>query len=1387
MSNKKCYLGLDIGTASVGWAVTDENYEIPKAKGKKLWGTYLFSEAHTAKKRRGYRNARRRLARRRGRINYLQEIFAEEVNKVDPTFFLRLNNSALHREDKGVWEDGKLVKHLDTKYSLFDDLEYTDYDFHKEYKTIYHLIDDLINNKEKKFDIRLVYLACHHLIKYRGHFIMEGVDLSIESDSYEYLEQLLAEIDEFLLENYDNSGPLFTDININRFMSIFLRKDSFHDTTRNLRTLIDVKQNSVGGQIVAGISGGKVTVAKLFENEEYEDIEKKSFKLSDRNFDEEIAPDLSEEIGEDFYLVELLRSIHRFILMKQILGDNKYLSAAMVDKHDKHARDLKRLKKLIKRYYEPEIYNSFFREATPSHKEVSANYSQYIGMTKVKGVKTNVKKKEQKHFYSAITKLLDNDKIIIRPDQRFEDEKEIIKDEIARKVFLPLITIDENSSLPYQLNLLMLEEILKNSIKTHPFLLFKDEEGKTNSDKIMRILSFRIPYYVGPLNDVHQGQPGINNWLVRKEEGDKEKITPFNFEEKVDLARTQQAFIRRMTNKCTYLLTEDVLPKNSLLYEEFMLLNKVNTIKVNGEKLPLPIKEGLIKHIREVKSLTLTQFEEWLRQNGLISKDDKNTISGTDTKAFKLELPIYHFFLNVLNSEERFNQLYDEIEQIIFWATVFTDRKTREAQIRKNYPDLFDEEELKKIANFKGKGWGNFSATFLGGGSGFNIYDFETGEVTSLIQLLRSGDKEINGIIHDSRYQIREAIREFNDEHRVAYGSLKDRLEDMYLSPQVKRAIIKTKNIIDELDEFKGAPSKIFVEVARGGGKKGKRTKTRKDYLIELYKTAKLDNKLLAEIEGTDANKFNSKRVYLYYLQQGKCAYSGESITLADINATYYEIDHIYPQSKIKDDSFTNLVLVTKAAHSKKGDDIVPAEVRMKFEPTWKSWLNKNLISREKYNRLTRSYPLTDEELLGFVNRQLVTTRQATKVVIELLKERYPEAQVVYTKAGNVSDFRNEFGMLKNREINNLHHAKDAYLSIVVGNVWHTKFTSNPRNFMEQGGFRENYNIKKLYEYDINGAWIAQNDKTLKHVKKTEARNDVSVVRATETESGRLYNEALSSAAEGLLPFKEQAPFDDTSKYGGYDRRKPAYFVLIESLDKKGEKIRTIQEMPLLYVERFETDEEFAKEFLSEYYGLREPKLIKKIRKYSEIWIDDTPLLIAGTGGSQLRLHNSAELLLTKKWENYHRSLLKISNQKARYLTATDVITLNEVKDESGEVKTNSITIDKVKNEEFFDELLRKAKLKTFENSAGKYADGFENGKETFQNLTVIDQVEFLIQMVKVFSAKTPPEAKLELLGLTNFISFKTSKTLHKKIVLRTYSPTGLYQKDEVLFEGENK
>lgn len=48
---KNYYLGLDIGTGSVGWAVTDEQYQIPKVHGKALWGADYLETASTAEER----------------------------------------------------------------------------------------------------------------------------------------------------------------------------------------------------------------------------------------------------------------------------------------------------------------------------------------------------------------------------------------------------------------------------------------------------------------------------------------------------------------------------------------------------------------------------------------------------------------------------------------------------------------------------------------------------------------------------------------------------------------------------------------------------------------------------------------------------------------------------------------------------------------------------------------------------------------------------------------------------------------------------------------------------------------------------------------------------------------------------------------------------------------------------------------------------------------------------------------------------------------------------------------------------------------------------------------------------------------------------------------
>ena len=97
---KGYYVGLDMGTGSVGWAVTDESYQILRRHGKAMWGVRLFESAKTAEERRMFRTGRRRLDRRGWRIEILQEIFAEEISRVDPGFFLRMKESKYYPEDK---------------------------------------------------------------------------------------------------------------------------------------------------------------------------------------------------------------------------------------------------------------------------------------------------------------------------------------------------------------------------------------------------------------------------------------------------------------------------------------------------------------------------------------------------------------------------------------------------------------------------------------------------------------------------------------------------------------------------------------------------------------------------------------------------------------------------------------------------------------------------------------------------------------------------------------------------------------------------------------------------------------------------------------------------------------------------------------------------------------------------------------------------------------------------------------------------------------------------------------------------------------------------------------------------------------------------------------
>ena len=180
-----------------------------------------------------------------------------------------------------------------------------------------------------------------------------------------------------------------------------------------------------------------------------------------------------------------------------------------------------------------------------------------------------------------------------------------------------------------------------------------------------------------------------------------------------------------------------------------------------------------------------------------------------------------------------------------------------------------------------------------------------------------------------------------------------------------------------------------------------------------------------------------------------------------------WDRDHIYPQSKIKDDSLDNLVLVKKDYNAKKSNGMLSSEIQEQQKDWWKYLLQNNFISKKKYDRLMRREPFSIDELAGFISRQLVETQQSSKVVVDLLKRIYSETSIVTVKASMVSQFRkDDLNMLKSRMVNDYHHAKDAYLNIVVGNVYDAKFTSNYRSWVEENKDK-GYSINKIFDYDV--------------------------------------------------------------------------------------------------------------------------------------------------------------------------------------------------------------------------------------------------------------------------------------------------------------------------------
>jgi CRISPR-associated endonuclease Csn1 len=1323
---EKYYLGLDIGTDSVGWCVTDKDYNILKFNGKAMWGIRLFDEASSSADRRMFRTGRRRLQRRKQRIALLEELFAEEITKVDPVFFMRMKESFFLEEDK--------KPQVKQRYSLFADKTYTDVDYHKEFPTIYHLRYALMKH-EKKYDIRLYYLAISHFMKHRGHFLLQG-DVS-EATSFEVVYKSLHD---YIDENMDGIG--FSCNDLSGLASLLGdRKIGRTDKKRMIVDLFEQGNEAVQQkEILAALCGSKVKLEKLFGDESLKDAEITGFSFAE-GIDDDKEAKLFATLGERFELISRMKAVYDWSVLTKILSGSKSISEAQIQSYDKHGSDLKLLKRLVRKYI-PKEYKEIFNS-----KEVSNNYCAYVGHTLVK------RETEQKEFCDYIKKKF------LKVEN---DDKDLanLRDELERGTFMPKQVMKSNSAVPYQVHRQDLRKILDNLGKDYPSLALKDESGLSVCDKILRIFEFRIPYYVGPLNN-HHSKKGGNSWVIRKRQG---RVTPWNFDEMVDTKASAEAFMMRLTNKCTYLTGEDVLPKDSLLYSKYMVLNELNNIRINGNRLDVGIKQQVYEELfmKGKGQLSLKKLKVWLIKENYACDEDQ--ISGID-ETFKAKLKSYQDFMNIIGT--RVNTEPSMVDDIIRNILIFgEDKKLLSERIKEKFGDRLNDDEIRKISRLSYSGWGRLSYKLL---NEITDVDHETGEIRTVIQAMWDGQENLMELL-SSGHEYMERIREIN---ATTEGRTKDicyeLVQDSYASPSVKRGIWQTLLIIKEIQKITGHnPNRVFVEVARAKEDNPKRKESRQARLLSLYKNIKDESRdWIKEIGAHAERDFASKKLYLYYTQMGRDMYSGEPIDLEDLMKDTYDIDHIFPQSKTKDDSIINNLVLVRSEYNRDKDNVYPIPSKYRQYELWKLLKDKELISKEKYNRLIRKEELSDEELAGFIGRQLVETRQTTKVVTQILEQTMPETKIVYSKANVVSDFRKENDFIKCRSVNDYHHAKDAYLNIVVGNVYYTKFTDDPvkyiKNAHKEPG-RAKYSLNRMFEYDVERggvtAWIAGESGSISTVKKYMSKNNILFTRYATEKRGGFYDQNLLKKGSGqLMPIKGSDQRYNTEKYGGYKNPGINHFMLVESDGKKG-RIRTIEGVPV-YLNS--ANKEIIKDFCESELGLRNPDIrCPEIKINSLIKIDGYPMHISGKSNARIVVKNAVQLCLSSRQEKLLHDIDKVVDR------------IKENRNYTIDVH-DGITDDELVG--LYETLTEKLNT-IYKKRHSSQISVIENGKEIFVKMSKEEKVKLIYEFLHLFqcNAIASDFSKIGGASRAGVLVVGNEVSKFKDVRLITQSPTGLFE-----------
>ncbi|MCT7731636.1 MAG: type II CRISPR RNA-guided endonuclease Cas9 [Lactobacillus crispatus] len=963
------------------------------------------------------------------------------------------------------------------------------------------------------------------------------------------------------------------------------------------------------------------------------------------------------------------------------------------------------------------------------------------------------------------------------------------------------MTLD-NAYVPYQLNAIVVNKILANQGKHYSFLVEPNPalpDRKEAPYKISQLMQFTIPYYVGPLatpaeqKNLPEGSKFA--WLVRKEKG---KITPWNFYDKVDVMATADAFIKRAIGKDTYLLSEPVLPQNSLLYQKYTVLNELsnislvdaNTKKVN--KLNANVKQLLYRECFKKKVTVTKQFAMKVLNDHNIPVSDIEGLS--DGKKFTSALTTFNSWKKHFPEEIDNPHFAQDFENMIEWSTVFEDRKILADKLRQEI-DWLTNEQFKFIVESRLTGWGRFSKKLLVG--------LKDAKGKSVLDNLYNTKKNFNQIIAraDFRTQIDEiAYRTTQNQ------SLDDILDAMYASPANRKAIHQTLRVVEEVVSWaKSAPDKIFVTFQRSKEQEGKLIDNRATQLLKIYRGIKdkdpwVDSDLIDQLSQAvyakdPRDKLNNKR-YLYFQQLGRDALTGEIIDPSKINE--YSVLHIIPRSKIIDDSINNLILTKIKSHSDSimkefGSNKILRE-KMTIKEFWNKLYNLGLLSKAKLNNLELDLgSLNKYQRKGYIARQLVETNQVTKAIAMILQTKYPHSKIIEVRHDQIANVRYCFDLYRIKNLNTYYRAMDAYIAAVVGTYVYTVYPK-ARRFFVYGEYlkpkvkpNQDFNTKET-GHGFNFLWrllYGKEDEVyvqgtnniafsraeiiakLKQVYNFKYQN-ISI--ATATKRANMFNQTLYPRHERdvqktrtLIRKKKNL---DTDIYGGYTGNVNSFFVLVQTKRKNKPDKFNLYGVPRRFLDVLEASKSTGN------YEQKLHEIVDPIVKSNNNKMTSYRIIKDKVPYYQAILDEGSKFCITSDQYRYNCRQLILS-QEAQKSLMDYVVDPNFYQHK----KTKDVVFDKdTKLVKVYDEILHQVDTYLPLYTIRSISTKLKKAHSAFEKCSLKDKAYVLDRLLTSISSN-PTMPDLKPIGLTPLTLIKKNCPLTENAVFIYTSPTGMKSK----------